>query len=100
MLALAQLTPQAYSLARHAPRPRCRDVRCDVSGAVSLGAGMVGGAVGVGVAYPLDTLKTKLQAREDSGASSSSSPLALAADIVRDEGFEGFYGGVSSTMAG
>ena len=100
MLALAQLTPQAYSLARHAPRTRCRDVRCDVSGAVSLGAGMVGGAVGVGVAYPLDTLKTKLQAREDSGASSSSSPLALAADIVRDEGFEGFYGGVSSTMAG
>ena len=101
---LAQtLTPQAYSLARHAPRSRdvrCRDVRCDVSGAVSLGAGMVGGAVGVGVAYPLDTLKTKLQAREDSGASSSSSPLALAADIVRDEGFEGFYGGVSSTMAG
>ena len=97
MLALAQLTPQAYSLARHAPRTRCRDVRCDVSGALS-GAGMVGGAVGVGVAYPLDTLKTKLQAREDSGVEQR--PLALAADIVRDEGFEGFYGGVSSTMAG
>ena len=85
MLALAQLTPQAYSLARHAPRTRCRDGAPATSpSAVSLGAGMVGGCGRrPAIAYPLDTLKTKLQAREDSGASSSSSPLALAADIVR-----------------
>lgn len=63
---------------------------------------MVAGAVGVGVAYPLDTLKTKLQARETGAgdASASQSSLSVAIDIVRDEGLDGFYGGVSSTMAG
>ena len=97
MLALAQLTPQAYSLARHAPRTRCRDVRCDVSGAVSLGAGMVGGAVGVGVAYPLDTLKTKQQA---SAGSANLNAYQLTREIYRTEGLPGFYGGVSATMLG
>ena len=58
---------------------------------VSLGAGMLGGSVGVGVAYPLDTLKTKLQARP-SGASTGST-LGVAAAIVREEGIGGFYGG-------
>ena len=70
----------------------------DVPAAVSLGAGMLGGAIGVGVAYPLDTLKTKLQARESGGSNQGS--LAVAVDIVREEGMSGFYGGVSSTMAG
>ena len=77
--------------------------RMDVSvpAAVSLGAGMLGGAIGVGVAYPLDTMKTKLQARETSSeAGANESPLVVALDVVRKEGLVGFYGGVSSTMAG
>jgi len=64
---------------------------------VSLAAGMVGGAIGVGVAYPLDTLKTKTQSRV---TRASSNPLALAAEIIRTEGVAGFYSGVSSTMTG
>ena len=72
--------------------------RMDVPAAVSLGAECSGGAIGVGVAYPLDTLKTKLQARESGGSNQGS--LAVAVDIVREEGMSGFYGGVSSTMAG
>lgn len=61
---------------------------------------MLGGAVGVGVAYPLDTIKTKLQARETTTDGSVSNALVLAREIVRDEGFDGFYSGVTSTMAG
>merc|ERR1719421_2586339 len=78
---------------------RAAAARMDVPGWVSLGAGMIGGSVGVGVAYPLDTLKTKLQARAEESANSSSL-MALAAAIVRDEGVAGFFSGVSSTMAG
>lgn len=70
----------------------------EVPAAISLGAGMLGGAVGVGVAYPLDTLKTKMQARES--ALPNLSPLRVVAETVRQEGIEGFYGGVTSTMLG
>ena len=76
-------------------------VRCSsaiaVPAAVSLAAGMVGGAVGIGVAYPLDTLKTKQQA---SATSSNLNPVELTRQIYVNEGVAGFYGGVSSTMAG
>ena len=75
-------------------------IRCNAAAAVplavSLGAGMLGGAIGVGVSYPLDTLKTKTQ----SVAGSDSNPIELAMQIVRTEGIGGFYSGVSSTMAG
>jgi len=57
---------------------------------------MVGGAIGVGVAYPLDTLKTKTQSMAGSG----SNALELAAQLVRTEGVAGFYSGVTSTMVG
>lgn len=66
---------------------------------ISLVAGMLGGAIGVGVAYPLDTLKTKTQSSAG-GSTSSSNPFTLARTIYREEGVPGFYGGVSSTMAG
>mmetsp|Transcript_50520 Transcript_50520/g.131442 ORF Transcript_50520/g.131442 Transcript_50520/m.131442 type:complete len:320 (-) Transcript_50520:79-1038(-) len=69
-----------------------------IPAAVSLGAGMLGGAIGVGVAYPLDTLKTKAQAI--AGRDMSSNPFELAMGIVRSEGIAGFYSGVTSTMAG
>ena len=68
-----------------------------VPAVVSLAAGMVGGAVGIGVAYPLDTLKTKQQA---SATSNNLNPVQLTQMIYRTEGIAGFYGGVSSTMAG
>ena len=61
---------------------------------------MLGGAVGVGVSYPLDTLKTKLQARETSSDETNQNSLSIALDIVKEEGLGGFYSGVSSTMAG
>lgn len=84
----------------HAPSSagRCRTPFAGaVPAAVSLAAGMVGGAVGVGVAYPLDTLKTKQQA---SAGSDNLNPVQLTKQIYRMEGIPGFYGGVSSTMLG
>ncbi len=61
---------------------------------ISLLAGMASGAIGVGVAYPLDTIKTKMQAYRTGG------PVETALAIIEKEGISGFYGGVSSTMAG
>lgn len=85
-----------------AARNRHDDVRCAaattaVPAFVSLAAGMVGGAIGVGVAYPLDTLKTKQQA---SAGSENLGPVELTRQIYRAEGVAGFYGGVTTTMAG
>jgi hypothetical protein len=80
-----------------APSPVAVDTSEAIPAAVSLVAGMLGGAIGVGVAYPLDTLKTKTQSGAGSGPSN---PFVLARNILRDEGVPGFYGGVSSTMAG
>ena len=59
---------------------------------------MLGGAIGVGVAYPLDTLKTKTQT--SAGGSMPSNPFLLSRQIFLDEGIAGFYGGLSSTMLG
>ena len=69
-----------------------------VSPEVSLGAGMVAGALGKGVAYPIDTIKTKQQLY--AGEGSASSPFSLVSTVLKAEGVSGFYGGVSSTMAG
>ena len=59
---------------------------------------MLGGAIGVGVAYPLDTIKTKTQSY--AGSEEVSNPFALAGKIIEDEGIGGFYSGVTSTMFG
>ena len=56
---------------------------------------MLGGSIGVGVAYPLDMLKTKQQA-----GSGASNPIALTRQIYAAEGLVGFYSGCSTTMAG
>jgi solute carrier family 25 carnitine/acylcarnitine transporter 20/29 len=64
---------------------------------ISLGAGSVAGAVGVGVAYPLDTIKTKVQAY----AIKSETSLKLkeiVKTILKNEGLQGFYGGVKGVM--
>jgi len=81
----------------------------------SLLAGSIAGALGVGVAYPLDTIKTKQQVNAESTFSYSNSPsggkasamavsepglLSTIADIWKSSGFEGFYGGVQTSMVG
>lgn len=85
----------------------------------SLVAGSVAGAVGVGVAFPLDTLKTKSQvlgSQSDfdiSASQTGASELTISGDdisnmnmwqlfgfIYRLEGITGFYGGVKGMMIG
>ena len=68
--------------------------------AVNLLGGMIGGSVGVGVAYPLDTLKTRQQAKGDDDDGSGATGFALAVEVLQTEGLSGFYSGVSSTMVG
>ena len=69
--------------------------------AASLGSGMLAGAIGVGVAYPLDTIKVKVQAAASrSNTVQSSSTLSLVQQLVAEDGLSAFYGGVSATMAG
>ena len=67
---------------------------------VSLGAGSVAGALGVGIAYPLDTLKVKAQVYASKGMGSSMGTVALARRVLSDEGLGGFYQGVAPTMVG
>jgi solute carrier family 25 carnitine/acylcarnitine transporter 20/29 len=66
---------------------------------VSLGAGSIAGALGVGIAYPLDTLKVKAQVYAGTG-SRSMGGFKLMRRIFSEEGLAGFYQGVSPTMAG
>ena len=89
--------PAVGYTAQHAARAQAQCSATTVPALVSLAAGMVGGSIGVGVAYPLDTLKTKQQA---SAGSESLNPIQLTKRIYRAEGIAGFYGGVSTTMAG
>ena len=85
-------------------------------------AGSIAGAAGVGVSFPLDSLKTKqqvLSASESAGTISSSSSGSLTADgslvaspprpntlldlvweTWRLEGWNGFFGGVQTSMIG
>ena len=66
---------------------------------VSVGGGAVAGAIGLGVAFPFDSLKTKAQALSASGEESTGM-IALMRRVYNDEGIAGFYGGVSGAMAG
>ena len=68
-------------------------------------AGSVAGAIGVGVAFPLDTLKTKSQVlgqkyTDDNGKSLSLGMWPLIQLIYQEEGLIGFYGGVKAMMIG
>ena len=67
---------------------------------VSLGAGSIAGALGVGIAYPLDTLKVKAQVYAGQGSGRSMGGFRLMRRIFNEEGIAGFYQGVSPTMAG
>jgi len=83
---------------------------------VSILSGSVAGAIGVGVAFPLDTLKTKAQViasqrMKDAAAAThdvhgndfppeSLGMMTLIHMIYKSEGIMGFYGGVRGMMAG
>ena len=78
--------------------------------AASLLAGSLAGAIGVGVAFPLDTLKTKSQVlsqQETPGTVSTQlrkvsemNMFQLIAYIYDQEGLSGFFGGVKGMMIG
>lgn len=57
----------------------------------SILAGSVAGAVGVGVAYPFDTLKTKSQLQQ------ASNMFQTVAAVYQQEGIAGFFGGVRAS---
>jgi Mitochondrial carrier protein len=59
---------------------------------ISLVAGSIAGALGIGIAYPLDTLKTKQQVMMPSTVSRNMFQRLYL--IYKAEGIGGFYGGV------
>ncbi|KAL3804665.1 hypothetical protein HJC23_008480 [Cyclotella cryptica] len=65
----------------------------------SLFAGSVGGAIGVGVSYPFDTLSTKAQVTTISDEVPSSH-IGNVSRIFKEEGISGFFEGVLITMLG
>lgn len=65
--------------------------------AASLLAGSVAGAVGVGVAFPLDTLKTKAQVMETETKLTMTQVIRA---IYKQDGVKGFFGGVRGMMLG
>lgn len=72
---------------------------------LSITAGSVAGAVGVGFAYPLDSMKTKIQniAASQSNEGLEKHPLDLlliAQNILKDEGIWSLYKGVTGVMMG
>lgn len=69
--------------------------------ATSLLAGSVAGAVGVGVAFPLDTLKTKAQVMGQGAEDSVKFTMSqVIRNVYAEEGIGGFFGGVRGMMAG
>ncbi len=77
----------------------------------SLIAGSLAGAIGIGVAFPLDTLKTKSQVLGQQKVSISDATgisidvsqmnmIQLIGFIYSKEGIEGFFGGVKGMMVG
>lgn len=85
---------------------------CDMLPAAiaSLVSGSVAGAVGVGVAFPLDTLKTKAQVMSstatsvvdasETGAPANLNMIQMFQLIYRMEGVSGFFSGVRTMMIG
>jgi Mitochondrial carrier protein len=65
--------------------------------ATSLLAGSLAGAVGVGVAFPLDTLKTKAQVMETETKLSMTQVIRV---VYKQDGIKGFFGGVKGMMLG
>ena len=70
------------------------------STAVSVLAGGVGSAIGVGVAFPIDSLKTKTQVKVCTKGTADETVFSRARNSYRHEGIAGFYGGLIPTMVG
>jgi hypothetical protein len=70
------------------------------STAASLLIAGVGSAIGVGVAYPIDVLKTKAQVTVCTEGKANVSVSERAINTYRQEGIAGFYGGLIPTMVG
>jgi Mitochondrial carrier protein len=71
----------------------------------SILAGSIAGAIGVGVAFPLDTLKTKAQVigqqqQQQQDESANMNMLQITQLIYQSEGIVGFFGGVRGMMIG
>jgi Mitochondrial carrier protein len=61
-------------------------------------AGSVAGAVGVGVAYPFDSLKTKAQLQQTNAQlQQASNMFQTMAAVYKQEGIAGFFGGVRAS---
>jgi solute carrier family 25 (mitochondrial carnitine/acylcarnitine transporter), member 20/29 len=65
---------------------------------LSIGAGSIAGAIGIGTAYPLDSLKTKTQIY--SQLNNSIDLISLTSLVLQKEGLSGFYSGVGGVMVG
>ena len=63
----------------------------------SLFAGSVGGAIGVGVSYPFDTLSTKAQVSTGKDEKNLNFVRAMG-QIWKNEGVRGFFEGVLVTV--
>lgn len=68
-----------------------------LDGAIGFFAGAAYGVTSVMVGQPLDTIKTRMQARPDSIAVG---PLRVAAGLARSQGLSGLYRGGSPVMLG
>lgn len=66
---------------------------------ISLGAGSIAGAIGVGFAYPIDTIRIKVQvyAVQKQGEMKMSL-IDIFKRIIENEGLKGFYSGVGGVM--
>mmetsp|Transcript_50730 Transcript_50730/g.86917 ORF Transcript_50730/g.86917 Transcript_50730/m.86917 type:complete len:338 (-) Transcript_50730:251-1264(-) len=103
VLILVGVTIESESFRPPSPSRRLLSLKKEaIPPEVNLLAGMVAGSVGVGVAYPIDTLKVKTQTFLDTAAAGEKapSPWSLAATVVKNEGVGAFYSGVSTTMFG
>ena len=64
---------------------------------VSLLSGSIAGAIGLGVAYPFDSVKTKAQTLSVTGRYASKGLLDMMSYVYKTEGIQGFYYGVGGT---
>ena len=64
----------------------------------SLFAGSIGGAIGVGVSYPFDTLSTKAQVNTGKGNEEQLNLIKSIARIWKNDGIRGFFEGVLVTV--
>jgi hypothetical protein len=70
------------------------------STAASLFAGGIGSAIGVGIAFPIDVLKTKMQVKVSIKGTADETLFMRAIKTFREEGVAGFFRGVTAAMMG